>query len=199
MNGGWGGSWGNGQFGTGPCGEYCLSLGDEPLELAWASQRGFYVHQRVTYWIIGRFLSRSENSVLAKAQVYADSAQFQDAAASFRHAMRNPDQTVDQARASANAFVRQQFNRAWSAPTRQEALFEFGVALHTIQDSTSPAHAGFQVWSGEETFGEQVRHVGSELADPGRGSALHLATETAWQWFQQGQLPEGDLFVFDHD
>ena len=29
-----------------------------------------------------------------------------------------------------------------------QALLAFGNALHTIQDSTSPAHAGFQPWSG---------------------------------------------------
>jgi hypothetical protein len=27
MTGGWSGAWGNGQFGTGPCGEYCLCWG----------------------------------------------------------------------------------------------------------------------------------------------------------------------------
>jgi hypothetical protein len=31
MAGGWPGTWGNGQFGTGPCGEYCLSFGGMPV------------------------------------------------------------------------------------------------------------------------------------------------------------------------
>lgn len=113
--------------------------------------------------------------------------------------MRNPSQTVDEARTLANQFVRRQFQRAWAAPTRDDALFEFGVALHTIQDSTSSAHSDFQVWSGHETFGQQVGHVGAELTDPGQGSALHRATEAAWGWFQQRGLPEGNLFIFGND
>jgi len=131
--------------------------------------------------------------------VFADSARFQEPAFSFRHAMRNPDQTVDEARSLANDFVRDQFARAWAAPTRDEALFRFGVALHTLQDSTSPSHAGFQVWSGEETRGQVAAHVRRELFDPGRGSALHAATFAAWEWFLLGKLPEGDLFIFGHD
>ena len=29
-----------------------------------------------------------------------------------------------------------------------DALYEFGQALHTITDMTSPAHEGFQIWYG---------------------------------------------------
>jgi hypothetical protein len=173
--------------------------GGDRIQLAWASQKGFYVHQSVTDRLIGRTLSLQERRVLERAQVFADSKQFQDAASSFRHAMRNPKQTPDEARALANEFVRGEFARAWAAPTRAEALFRFGVALHTLQDATSPSHAGFQVWSGEETFGEETEHVRHELFDPGRGSALHGATRAAWEWFLLGKLPEGDLFIFGHD
>ncbi|GFE88656.1 hypothetical protein [Steroidobacter agaridevorans] len=173
--------------------------GASGTRLAWASQKGFYVHQNVTRDVIGRTLSSRERAILDRAQVFADGVQFQDAASSFRHAMRNPDQTADEARALANEFVRAHFARAWAASTRDEALFRFGVALHTLQDATSPSHAGFQLWSGNETFGEQATHVRAEVFDPGAGSALHRATEAAWQWFQRGELPQGDLFIFGHD
>jgi hypothetical protein len=168
-------------------------------EMAWASQKGFYVHQRVTYLVIGQYLPKGENTILARAQVHADQPKFQTPQFAFRHAMRCPSQTVDEALVLANSFIRQQFKRAWAAPTRFEALFEFGVGLHTIQDSTSPAHTGFQVWSGEEGLAEQAQHVHQEMLDPGPGSALHRATATARQWFQQRRLPSGSLFIFGHD
>jgi len=177
----------------------CSTVGGDHIQIAWAWQKGFYVHQSVTDRLIGHHLSRQERRVLQRAQVFADSDQFQDAASSFRHAMRNPDQTVDEARSRANEFVRGEFARAWAAPTRAEVLFRFGVALHTLQDSTSPSHAGFQVWSGEETRGEVAAHVRHELFDPGPGSALHTVTFAAWEWFLLGKLPEGDLFIFGHD
>lgn len=32
----------------------------------------------------------------------------------------------------------------------EEALFELGVVLHPVMDSTAPAHEGFQIWSGKK-------------------------------------------------
>lgn len=179
------------------------TVGGGATQLAWASQKCFYVHQRATYLVIGRNLPRRENAILARAQVYADSAQFQEAASSFRHAMRTADQTAAEARSLADAFVRKQFERAWSAPTRDEALFEFGVALHTIQDSTSPVHAGFQPWTVPDGFVRRqwdgLGHARHELFNPGEGSALFHATQAAWGWFNQRSLPSGDLFIFGSD
>lgn len=60
--------------------------------------------------------------------------------------------------------------------------------------STSPAHAGFQRWTGEETWRETLDHVGRELYDPGAGSSLDRITKAAWGAFQKGELPKGDLF-----
>ncbi len=42
------------------------------------------------------------------------------------------------------------------------ALAYFGDALHTIQDSSSPAHSGFQEWSGNETLSEEAAHASFE-------------------------------------
>jgi RHS repeat-associated protein len=167
-----------------------------------ASGKGFYVHQRATYLAIGQYLpdpysANGSNAVLAKAHVFADSKQFQTGATAFRHAMRTSGQSVEQAKSLANGFVREQFDKAWSlkqAGKEKEALFEFGVALHTLQDSTSPAHHGFQEWTGKEGFGEQVGHVMQELLYPGSKSELNRITKDAWGWYQSGKLPEGDLF-----
>ena len=79
--------------------------------------------------------------------------------ASFEHAMRGPDQTVEQAQGQFNDFVSGTETSAQTAewtfwlndPDNEgsmsdEALARFGEALHAILDSTSPAHAGFQKW-----------------------------------------------------
>ena len=168
-------------------------------ELAWASQKGFYVHQRATYLVIGRQLPAAERKALADAHVIADAPQFQGPDATHRHAMRRPNQTMEAARTEANEFVRHQFSRAWRAETRVEALTEFGLALHALQDSTSPAHTGFQVWSGNESKFQQLEHVLKEFVNPGSDSELYRATEQAWEWFNSGSLPEGNLFIFGCD
>lgn len=126
------------------------SVGAGGLDLAWTSQSGFYVHQVAAKTMIGPSLTKEEVETLARFQVFDDSKQFQDAASTHRHAMRREGQSVEQTNAEANDFVRKQFERAFNAPTRTDALFEFGIALHTLQDSTSPSHSGFQQWTGQE-------------------------------------------------
>ncbi|MGH8613440.1 MAG: RHS repeat domain-containing protein, partial [Gammaproteobacteria bacterium] len=161
----------------------------------WASQMGAYVHQRATFMVIGKDLPRNEVRILAAAHVKADAPGFQGADSSFRHAMRNGDQTPGEARSAANTFVRDQFQKAWGAAAREEALTEFGIALHTLQDSTSPAHGGFQEWTGDETETERFEHIVQEVANPGEESELFKVTEDAWRWFNDRKLPDGDLFT----
>ena len=171
--------------------------------VAWASKAGFLVHQRMTWIVLGDDITRAERRILDSAQVYADSDEFQSTESSFRHAMRTPGQSVEEARHLANNFIRQQFLKAWNAKTRDKALFEFGVALHTLQDSTSPAHAGFQVWKGMEntTQLEMINHGRKELFynSHNKDAALYRATEAAWLWFQNRSLPDGNLLIFGHD
>jgi RHS repeat-associated protein len=81
--------------------------------------------------------------------------------ASYQHAMRGPDQTVEQAQTQFNDFVESSEQSAQNAQMRfwmndpdanedhalsDQALADFASALHAILDSTSPAHEGFQVW-----------------------------------------------------
>ncbi|MBB3122068.1 hypothetical protein [Pseudoduganella violacea] len=167
--------------------------------VAWASQSGFYVHQRATYLMIGKYLSQADIDTLARAHVAADSPQYQTPASTHRHAMRREGQSTAEAKIEATVFVRAQFERAWNAPSRTDALYEFGLALHAIQDSTSPSHSGFQLWTGRETKSELADHVSKELMNPGQGSALFRATQEAWRWFNDGKLPSGDLFSFGCD
>ncbi len=170
----------------------------------WASKWGFYAHQDANARALP-FMGGYEIQQLNAATNFIDSSQFQDGAHSYMHAMRglwnnkpNNKQTVGQARTLANSFVRRKFSLAWQADNNYNwaaALRNFGEALHTLQDSTSPSHRGFQFWSGYEHWYQKGWHGSRELHASGGGS-LDQITYQAWIWFVNGQLPNGDLFVY---
>jgi RHS repeat-associated protein len=145
-------------------------------------------------------LSWIELAVVNSASVLVD--QSQDVDQSFMHAMRNGLTGEDdtKARKRANDFVREHLSNAEDALCRcgrldrYDALMEFGMALHTVQDSTSPAHnhksakAGkhvFRRWFGFANPPNVVVHVLKENFDPDRpDSALDKATRGLWEYFQ---------------
>ena len=77
--------------------------------------------------------------------------QFGDTA--YQHAMRAPGQSVADAQAKACKFINDhlaaynQYKYDQSPRMVQYAFTSLGEALHPIMDSTSPAHAGWQVWN----------------------------------------------------
>lgn len=173
----------------------------------WASQKGFYVHQRANN--LASLQLFSDKSIdwntsivlikqLNKAAVYADSKQFQTSEYSYRHAMRNGEQTVEQAKELADAFVRERYQWArydYDNGNYEKAYFNLGVALHAIQDATSPAHGGFQKWTGEESVCQLVDHATSELYYSGTKSNLQKETNSFLQsFFNKQDLPEGNIF-----
>ncbi len=76
------------------------------------------------------------------------------------------------------------------------AFQTFAMGLHALQDATSPAHSGFQEWSGEESFWEQIKHVSVEILYPGENSHLQKITNQYLDWFLHSNepLPSGNLF-----
>jgi hypothetical protein len=115
--------------------------------------------------------------------------------------MRNGDanQTVEQAENDADAFVRKQFEIAKNLLIQgkiEDAYFQFGIGLHTLQDATSPAHAGFQSWSDHETKTQLFNHIKQELFYPGVNSNLQRITNQYLDWFENSSapLPNGNLF-----
>ena len=178
-------------------------------ENRWASKGGFFVHQTANKNAVYR-KGRPKNvneakanvwalEALDRATVYADGDEFQTGAYSYRHGMRNNGETIEQAMAKADNFVRSQFTKAKTLLKEgkiAEAYFEFGVGLHTLQDATSPAHGGFQQWDGKETVWQQVTHVQKELIYPGKQSNLQNITNIYLAWFQNSNspLPKTNLF-----
>jgi uncharacterized protein RhaS with RHS repeats len=70
-----------------------------------------------------------------------------------QHAMRKPAETADAARSRACDFIQARlarFNQMVSSTedsVQAMAYYELGEAMHTVMDSTSPAHTEFQPWS----------------------------------------------------
>jgi RHS repeat-associated protein len=164
----------------------------DPLGL-YASQLGFYVHQRAGFLVFGDQISQSELSTIARGQEWADSKINQTANRSYMHAMRNGD--TNETRASAcqksNAFIQKVASKALAEKRKgnmHHALFYFAVALHTMQDSTSPSHRGFQPWSDHVGKEEELEHVTKEMIYPGKGSDLDKITQRAWNGFVNRDL-----------
>ena len=82
-----------------------------------------------------------------------------------------------------------------------QAMRNLGDAIHTLQDSTSPAHANFAVaW--EPTLWETINHLPhdyDESCDPGPGSVADELTLRAWQSFKGETCMPPDFFVDEFD
>ncbi|WKE66618.1 RHS domain-containing protein [Gallaecimonas kandeliae] len=178
-----------GYVGGNPIG-YVDSLG------LWPS-RWFIYHQGAIYRNIP--IPRELQEVLVKGQEYADSDPFQTGANSYRHGMRNKGQSKCEAMAAANEFIKEQYRKAWRLRTDgkiKDSLFEFSIGLHTLQDSTSPSHSGFQEWSDNPGRLAVWWHVARESAfyTPSQMDALNKITKDAWNWYEHGGLPRGGFF-----
>src|SRR5207237_9218828 len=130
----------------------------------WSSMNvGFLanVHQKAIDRALAE-LPESDRVILRHTQEIADSKEFQSVELSPTHAMRAPGQSVQNAKTHANAYVTARIKAARALENRaflskddertkyhEAALVQLGFAIHTLQDSTSPAHRGFQEWRGE--------------------------------------------------
>jgi RHS repeat-associated protein len=176
----------------------------------WASQYIYRIHQianNISLLSNGKPQSKGQQRIfdfklesLNAGTEYADSEQFQTGETSFRHGMRNNSQTVLQAMNKADKFVREQFSKAKNLLSQgkiSEAYFEFAVGLHTLQDATSPAHGGFQVWNGNESKTQIIDHVAQEILYPGFNSSLQQLSNKYLKWFENSTdpLPSQNLFL----
>ncbi|WP_326923866.1 RHS repeat-associated core domain-containing protein, partial [Delftia sp. RIT313] len=165
--------------------------GIDPLGL-WGSQKGAYVHQRAGYLVYGKEISLDSVRKINDGQIWADAPQHQTGEYSYMHAMRNsPHTSIKDACSKTNEFINKHASEALAkkkSGNMDEAYFHFGAALHAMQDSTSPSHRGFQVWSGEEGFLDKAHHVSQEIVQPGENSDLRKITEQAWKGFKGNDI-----------
>jgi hypothetical protein len=90
--------------------------------------------------------------------------------------MRTPGESVARAEAEYKTFISIHENAALKAQIKfwlagrtaysNEALAEFGAALHAILDSTSPTHAGFQVWDPRDVNAVVFHRLGESSIYP---------------------------------
>jgi hypothetical protein len=146
--------------------------------LAWSSMDFFGVqpvHQMAIENVLTNQVSANLIEILQNEQAYVDT--FQDATDSFRHSMTGLND-VDEALTNeqykyileAEQFVHAQLNAAIAARVAGNtnlAYTNLGIAMHPLEDATSPAHKPFQGWLGsKEGFFETMAHVDQEWSYP---------------------------------
>lgn len=70
----------------------------------------------------------------------------------------------------------------------------FGVALHVIQDATSPVHKGQKAWSENYGLPRQILHAMSEIvAPPNKNHPLYTETTAALKAYKDNDLSKFNL------
>ncbi len=179
----------------------------------WASQDGFYVHQQANHVAmlnVGGSNQALIEKALDDATNWADKKEHQNGFWSFIHAMSNDTHGdkngYDRAGAMefADSWVRSAFKIGREELAKGNiyaAYFSFGIALHTLQDATSPAHAVFSPWHDNEGYLWSAIHAYHELFYPGVNSNLQQVTDKYLQLFRSNKdLPRENLFLaIQHD
>ena len=157
--------------------------------LAWSSMDRWTfkpVHQQAIEIALKGKLSVAALKVLIDAQTNADDKMYQTTLMSFRHAMagledNSKDVAVSEAkfrdkyRQAAELFIRDAFGLA--ADGKQEdnenkAFSHLGLAIHALQDATSPSHEGFQGWTDNFSLLAKATHIYKERVFPNDSSKL---------------------------
>jgi RHS repeat-associated protein len=164
----------------------------------WPSKGPILAHQQAIDDALS-FLPASDRAILKAQQAAIDAHQFQGTADSPIHAMTPLGRPRESAIRQANNFVRGGIilaRQLEASGKHVEALKVLGDAMHTLQDSTSPSHRGFQEWSEEwgATTKEGRRHVDNELYYPGPRSELVDITRRAWSYFTGALDMPSDFF-----
>ncbi len=113
-----------------------------------------------------------------------------------------PEKSVSSAVAQSTSHVRSGFWRAIYYINRgdgRHAYDTLGWVLHTLQDSTSPAHKYFKIWRGYATGTPGWwEHVHREaFMYQARRSTVYRATRWVWHMYYYHLIPNsGQIFMF---
>jgi RHS repeat-associated protein len=169
----------------------------------WPSVGPLKVHQAIIKRVLGGKVTPEQLRILMQEQEDFDNAT-QDEVYAYMHAMRTQRESREDARRKANQFVRQQICTARRLAAKgqiADAMRNLAQAIHTLQDSTSPAHANFSIaWA--PTWAQTINHAPhyyDEFFDPGARSVADELTLRAWEYFT-GELPmPADFFLDAYD
>ena len=133
-------------------------------------------HNDIINEAFASILSQKELNILYKASKDADAKEFQTLENSFRHGMRAPGQSIQEAYSKAVDFINQQV-ALYNEKGGEEGLRALGFVMHTLMDMTSPSHRGYQTWYGTKgvnNFFAAINHVLKE-STPSRNDISRTA------------------------
>ena len=147
--------------------------------------------------------SAEQLDILIKEQGDWDRESQDEIYANDRAVMR-PGQDYSDARKEANRFVRFNICLARKLAAKGiplQAMHALGRAMHTLQDSTSPARANFaEAWPDNLLqMADHVPHNLTEDFDPGAGSLADEQTLNAWKYFTGEKPMPADFFSDYYD
>ena len=157
------------------------------------------IHDQIIDKSLKDKLTDEERQILKNESKAVDKDQSQEG--SYKHGMRSPNQTIDQARGAHEKYISQNLHdaiRAQKEGHRTEALRALGRGIHAISDATSPAHEGYQVWNGLPglfdsgpvaaiKLGLAAAHAASEQAiTPAKLDATAILIQSYYQSFEAG-------------
>jgi YD repeat-containing protein len=153
--------------------------GETDIQLAWSSkeivvlglQIAENVHGRAIVGTVGsEFSTDAFRLVSGTVQQAIDAPGLQEARFGFMHSMTPSAEQADlfkTYRAQWVDYHQQMAHAAMSRGDTEAALIHFGLAVHTVQDATSPQHGttgrDLKVWEGNESKFELLQHVSKEL------------------------------------
>jgi len=151
---------------------------------AWSSRDGGPLFERVHQIALENVFKNDTNVPASALKILRERQEFvdkdQQATNSFEHSMTGllKGQSLKTQMplyiTQTEAFVS---NKLAAAITARRgglmplAFTNLGVALHPLQDATSPSHEGFQSWSDDEGYFAMFLHVVKERSFPGEGVA----------------------------
>ncbi|MFA5073124.1 MAG: RHS repeat-associated core domain-containing protein [Nitrospirota bacterium] len=100
-------------------------------------------------------LTQEQIQAMRAGSANADSGKYQTQEYTHMHAMASaegPNKDKSEAIRQMNAYISEQialFKKNLAEGNEYDAYFALGMAFHPFMDSTSPSHAGMQVWTGK--------------------------------------------------
>ena len=159
---------------------FCVVL---PLHLsAWSSEASLIsddVHQRAIDHVLGNAFPADQRetalSILKYQQYYVDQDQkwyqaFEHAMTGVMHGVRSTPSERKEYITKANNFVKSHLANAVAAVKEKNesvAYKNLGMAIHALEDATSPSHKGFQDWLRNESSWQMTKHFMAERMYPG--------------------------------
>jgi RHS repeat-associated protein len=161
------------------------------------SQKRFYHHQNIIRHVFKGLATDKQIEIMAQEQ-YDFDASTQDEPYAPMHAMARIGQSSQSARDEANMFIRNEICTARNLTRlgfESEGLRRLSRAIHTLQDSTSPAHYDFQEAWNDSPVWHLDHYISESLVFPRKAQLARRQTVMAWLYYKgEAEMPN-DFFI----